>query len=61
MKKKKALFLDASYTIRKGATYVTLILKSKKTFRLYYPYDPYFYVECPLNKKSLIEKVAAKR
>jgi DNA polymerase I len=50
--RRRAFFIDAGYTVRDGKTYVSLILKGKKTVRLYYQYDPYFIVEAPLEKKD---------
>jgi DNA polymerase I len=48
--RRKAYFIDAGYTVKDGKTYVTLILKGKKTVRLYYQYDPYFIVDAPLER-----------
>lgn len=57
--RRRAYFIDASYTTRKGKTYVTLILKGKrKTVKLFYQYDPYFIVEAPLDKKELLLKAS---
>ncbi len=48
--KKKAYFIDASYTVKGGKTYVSLLLKGKVTTRLYYQQDPYFLVEGPVER-----------
>ena len=61
MKSRKAYFLDASYTIRDGKTYVTLLLKGKKAMKLYYQHDPYFYVEAPLERVDDLLKVYGRR
>ncbi|MBU0526870.1 DNA-directed DNA polymerase [Candidatus Micrarchaeota archaeon] len=50
MKRKRAYFIDASYIVRKNKTYVSLLLKGKKTIKLYYRADPYFLVDGPLDK-----------
>ncbi len=53
---RKAYFLDASYIIRNGKTYVALTVKTKKkVVKLYYQYDPYFLVDAPDDKKEAIE------
>lgn len=61
MVRRKAYFLDASYTVRNGKTYVTLLVKGKKVTKLYYQHDPYFYVEAPLDRKDDLLKVAGRR
>jgi len=59
LKRRRAYFIDASYTTRKGKTYVTLVLKGRrKTVKLFYQYDPYFIVEAPLDKKELLLKAS---
>jgi len=50
MRKAKAYFIDAGYTVRNGKTYVSLLLKGRKTVRRYYQFDPYFYVDAPLER-----------
>jgi len=50
--RRRAFFIDAGYTVKNGKTYVSLILKGRKTVRLYYQYDPYFIVEAPIGKKD---------
>ncbi|MBI5223445.1 hypothetical protein HY990_03410 [Candidatus Micrarchaeota archaeon] len=45
LKVKKAYFLDAGYTVKGGKTYITLVVKGKKTVRLYIQHDPYFLVD----------------
>ncbi|HSB46918.1 MAG TPA: DNA-directed DNA polymerase [Candidatus Bilamarchaeum sp.] len=50
--KRRAYFIDAGYTVRNGKTYVSLLLKGKKTAKLYYQYDPYFIVEAPIERKD---------
>ncbi len=50
--RRRAFFIDAGYTVKNGKTYVTLVLKGKKTIKRYYQYDPYFYVEAPIERKD---------
>ncbi len=52
--RKRAFFIDAGYTVRDGKTYVSLLLKGKKTVRRYYQCDPYFYVDAPEEHKEAI-------
>ncbi|MFH1785340.1 MAG: DNA-directed DNA polymerase [Candidatus Micrarchaeota archaeon] len=54
MVKKHAIFIDASYIIKNNKTYVALLLKGKKTAKLYYQYNPYFYVDAP---KDMSEQI----
>jgi DNA polymerase I len=61
MKKKKAHFIDATYTVRDGKTYVSLLLKGKTTVRLYYQHDPYFLVDGPLDKIDQFMDIEAPR
>ncbi len=61
MARRKAVFLDADYIYRNGRTYARLLVKGKKTARLLYPYDPYFYCDAPEEKKSDIAKLAVGR
>lgn len=60
MVKRKAYFLDADYIVRNDGTYIRLLLKGKGTTRLYYRYDPYFYVSAPLERIKELEKVLAR-
>lgn len=46
----KAYFIDASYVVKNNKTYISLLLKGKKTTRLYYQHDPYFLVEGPIER-----------
>lgn len=48
--RRRAYFIDAGYAVKNGKTYVTLILKGKKTVKLYYQYDPYFIVDAPAER-----------
>jgi len=60
---RKAYLLDADYAVKKGETYVRLLVKGKgRAVRLYYRYDPYFYAEIPLERleELLNMKVYAK-
>jgi len=57
--RRRAFFIDAGYTVKKGKTYVTLILKGRKTVKRYYAYEPYFLVEAPLEKKDLLLAITA--
>jgi DNA polymerase I len=50
--RKRAFFIEASYTVKNGKTYVSLVLKGKKTVRRYYQYDPYFLVDAPPERKD---------
>ena len=50
--KRRAFFMDAGYTVRNGKTYITLILKGKKTVKLYFQRDPYFIVDGPVERKD---------
>ncbi|VVC04234.1 DNA polymerase [Candidatus Bilamarchaeum dharawalense] len=59
MIRKRAFFIDANYTVKNGKTYVSLLLKGKKTVRMYYQYDPYFYVDAPLDAKNQILAIKA--
>jgi len=59
MKRRRAYFIDASYTVKKGKTYVALLLKGKKTVKRYYQYDPYLYVDAPLTHKDDIDEMKA--
>ena len=52
MKKRRAYFIDAGYTVKNGKTYVTLLMKGKRTVKLYYQHDPYFLVEAPPERKD---------
>ncbi len=54
---RKAYFLDADYLIKNNETYIRLLVKGKKTTRLLYRYDPYFYVDAPEESKKDLEKV----
>ena len=53
----KAYFLDADYIVRNNKTYIRLLVKGKKLTRLYFEYEPYFYVDCDENSKKDIEKI----
>ena len=57
MTSRKAYFLDADYIIKNNETLVRILVKGKKTTRLNYRYDPYFYVDAPEAAKADIEKV----
>ncbi|MDD5172334.1 MAG: 3'-5' exonuclease, partial [Candidatus ainarchaeum sp.] len=59
--RRRAFFIDAGYTVKNGKTYVSLILKGKKTIKLYYQYDPYFIVDAPLQKKDELMAIRAAR
>lgn len=59
MVRKKAYFIDASYTIKNNETYVSLLLKGKKSIRRYYRCDPYFYVDAPVETKDRIMAIKA--
>jgi hypothetical protein len=59
--RRKAYFIDAGYTVKKGKTYVSLILKGKKTVKLFYRYDPYFLVDAPTERKEEFLNIEAPR
>lgn len=60
--RRRAFFIDAGYTVKKGKTYVSLLLKGKKTVKLYYQYDPYFIVDAPAERaKELVSIKAARK
>ncbi len=61
MVRRKAYFIDASYTVRNGKTYVSLLLKGKETIKLYYQHDPYFLVDGPLDKLDQFLEIEATR
>ncbi len=57
---RKAYLIDIDYTYKKGQTYVRLLVKGKrKTIRLYYPYDPYFYAEIPIERMEELSNMRA--
>src|SRR4030095_7773061 len=58
---RKAYFIDASYTVKNGKTYVALILKGKKTVKRYFQYDPYFIVDAPLERKDDLLSIKASK
>lgn len=55
---KKAFLLDVDYTRKKGKTYVRLLLKGKRTFRLYDFYEPYFYVDAPESESPNLMEIS---
>src|SRR5512143_1541235 len=55
--RRRAYFIDAGYTVKDGKTYVSLILKGKRTVKLFYQYDPYFIVDAPPERMDDILKV----
>ncbi len=57
--RRRAYFLDAGYTVKDGKTYVSLIVKGKKTAKLFYQYDPYFMVEMPPERKDELLSIKA--
>ena len=60
--RRRAYFIDAGYKVRRGKTYVYLVLKGKKkTVRCYYQQDPYFLVEAPLDRKDELLSLRAHR
>ncbi|MBN1169524.1 ribonuclease H-like domain-containing protein [Candidatus Micrarchaeota archaeon] len=61
MKRKKAYFIDAGYVVREGKTYVTLLLKGRKTVKLYYQQDPYFLVEGPVERADEFLNIETQR
>jgi DNA polymerase I len=59
--RRRAFFIDAGYTVKKGKTYAYLLLKGKKTVKLYYRYDPYFMVDAPPEHKEELLAIKAPR
>ncbi|MEW6528992.1 MAG: DNA-directed DNA polymerase [Candidatus Micrarchaeota archaeon] len=59
-KTKKAIFLDVDYIYKNNRTYARLLVKGKKTTRLLYAYDPYFYTDA-IEKKEEISKLAIRK
>lgn len=47
--------MDADYVYRNGKTYARLLVKGKKTTRLFYQHDPYFYVDAAEKKDDIAE------
>lgn len=60
MVRRKAVFLDADYIYADGRTYARLLVKGKKTTRLLYAHDPYFYADA-LEKKDDIARLAVSK
>ncbi|VVB98004.1 DNA polymerase [uncultured archaeon] len=60
MVRRKAVFLDADYVYRNKRTYARLLVKGKKTTRLYYAYDPYFLCDA-VEKEADIAKIAVNK
>ncbi|MBD3210653.1 hypothetical protein GF318_04705 [Candidatus Micrarchaeota archaeon] len=60
-KRRRAYFMDASYVVKKGRTYVALLLKGKKVVKLYYRYDPYFLVDGPVERKEEFLDIQAQK
>ncbi len=61
MKTAKAYFIDADYVVRDKETYVRLLLRGKRLFRLYYPCDPYFYAVADAKRQEEVQKVKVPR
>lgn len=57
---RKAYFIDATYRIKNDQTYLALTLRGKKTVRLYYPADPYFFVDAPSDKLSSLQLISVR-
>jgi DNA polymerase, archaea type len=60
MKVRKAVFIDADYTVKGNTTYARLFVKGKRAAWLLFQYDPYFLVDAPLEKKDAIAKITAR-
>ncbi|MBU0586786.1 DNA-directed DNA polymerase [Candidatus Micrarchaeota archaeon] len=60
VKKKKALFLDADYSVNDNKTYARLLVKGKKRTRLLFQYDPYFYADA-VGKKDVVAELKVKK
>ncbi len=58
---RKGWLLDVGYTVKGEQTYITLIVKGKKTAKLLFPYDPYFYVDAPEEKAEELKEVKVVR
>ncbi len=60
MVKKRAIFLDTDYIFKNNKTYARLLIKGKKTMRLLYAYDPYFYADAIERKEEIIKLAISK-
>ncbi|MEM2908908.1 MAG: DNA-directed DNA polymerase [Candidatus Bilamarchaeaceae archaeon] len=61
MKIRKAFLLSLGYVIKGSRTYVSLLLKGKKTVKRYYQCDPYFLVDAPAAVKDDIKKISVEQ
>ncbi len=50
----KAFLISADYHLISGKTFVRLLMKGKKFFRLYDEYEPYFYLDAPESELKTI-------
>ncbi|MBN2121496.1 hypothetical protein JW721_00350 [Candidatus Micrarchaeota archaeon] len=57
---RKAVLLDASYSMQDGKCYAKLEVKGRKAATLYYEYEPYFYVDAPQSAAGTVASVRAK-
>jgi len=56
-----ATFLDLTYEIVGGHSYISLLFKNVKSVDKYlFSFDPYFFVDCELKDKKNIEKIEVK-
>ena len=58
--RRKALLVNVDYVVRNGQTYARLFVKGKKASTLYYPYDPYFYVDAEEGRAQAIYDTVVK-
>lgn len=59
---KKAFLIDVGYSIKGGKTYISLFVKGKKTAKLYYQVDPYFYSQIPKSEyQNVLSTVSTTR
>ncbi len=58
---RKGHLLGVSYITRRGRTYASLLIKGKKTTKLYFQYDPYFLVDAPESEIDSIKKIVVEK
>jgi len=61
MVKKKGYLLAINYIVRQGRTYASLLIKGKRSVKLYYQYDPYFLVDAPSSEIGKLSKIAVEK
>lgn len=58
---RKGYLLGISYITRQNKTYASLLIKGKKTARLYFQYDPYFLVDAPVSEIDSLKKIVVEK